>query len=184
MTGETHSVRISMLAKDRTFRLGDDSLTWQEQGEEGAVMLDRIDEVNLITYAGPDGTYGQCTVFAKPGKPLKLRSHHFRGFGSFEDRSDSYRAFVEALCAKLANRHPPLRFTSGNRAYVVLWVMVLILCALAAFTVLVAFGNGDLSALYAIGGLIPIGTAAIFAMVWIRANRKASFDPEKPPLPQ
>ena len=65
-----------------------------------------------------------------------------------------------------------------------LWVLVLFLCALAAFTIAVAFSYGDLTATYAIVGLIPTGAAAVFALFWIRANRKATFDPATPPLPR
>jgi hypothetical protein len=181
MTGLIHTVRASLLDRERNWRLGDEALEWEAGGLTGSVRFDDVGKLQLIDYAGPGGRHRQLKVTARDGTSLRLRSHHYRSLGSFENRSRSYAPFVRELIRRVGAANPKARFEAGSTGLWLAWSIVALLLAALVALVPIALLDGA----YSWGGLavallLIVGSGPfVWRSVW-RA-RTAEFDPAAPP---
>ncbi len=178
--GIVHMVRNSLLVNERTFVLAEGMISWSDNRANGALPLPDISSVELITYPGPDGRIGQCTLRDKAGRKLKFRSHSYRSLGNFEPRIESYSKFIRELCVALAGTNPDARFQAGHSAMWYAYIVILVLAVLTCIFFLVAgivmeklFGA--LPMLLGLAVLIP------FLLRQVRRNKKVAFDPANVP---
>jgi hypothetical protein len=181
MTSPTHSVRNSLIDNERSFTLGAEALCWRDKAGEGRMPYAEVGEMRLIGYASPIGETFQCTVRARDGETVKLRSAHYRSFSNFEDRTSTYTPFVSELARRIAATAPDARFVTGNNALWFTWLVIGVLCAIVvALVILSLFEDVPPAA----GGIaaIAICIAAVPLIIQrIRHDRARRFDPEAPP---
>lgn len=179
-----HSVRNSHRDTETAFTLGEDMLDWDNGGEQGSVPYREIKELNLITYAAdaadPDAIHGQLIIRTKGGKSFKMRSHHLKGLGSYENRAETYVPLVRDLVRLVAAANPDARFVSGSSALRTVWLVIAVLVGLVALALgLAVIGEG-----FRVDILSGCLVAAFLAWTSFRRFRDygaATFDPADPP---
>lgn len=176
----SHIGRPSLLTKEATHRLEPDRLVWSAQGRENSLPYTDIESLQLITYSSFGSMAGQCTIKGG-GKTLTIRSHHFAGPGSFEDRTASYSPFVRALATRVAEANPAARFIAGSLGLWIAWMVV----GIAALAVLGLLGmallsGGDIRA-SALSALVIIVGGAALGLREVRKGPAKTFDLADPP---
>ena len=181
MTELTYVFRASLLAKDQTFRFGADALHWQDEKVEGQMALAEIVLVRLIKFPSFGGDQHYCDVRDQSGAKVRIRSHHYKSMGAFEDRSETYVPFVRELILRVASASPQAKFIAGSSRMWYLWLGLLVLSVVVAVLLVMALlGGASLS-----GGII--GPIVVFAILgpgmWrlVRRGREREFDPDNPP---
>ncbi|MAY61194.1 MAG: hypothetical protein CML29_03200 [Rhizobiales bacterium] len=178
LAGPGHSVRNSMIDSERAYRLGPDAVEWMEKGKKDSLRYADISAVNLITYAGTGATIGQAKITSRQGGSFKIRSHHYKGLAQFENRRQTYAPFIRELLGRVARASPDAKFTSGNSAFMIMWLVVAAMMAvLAVVVVMISYQTGDLP-LMAIFILLVGGPLAIREVM--KGGTK-TFDPLDPP---
>ena len=174
-----HKVRNSLLDTERHFRLEPDALTWEEGEKSTTVRYDEIRSVQLIGYAGAGGRHLQARLGLANGDVVKIRSHHYRGIGNFEDRSASYAAFMSELCRRLAGASGNTRFIAGSTTLWILWLVVALLAVTLAVLAIAVIYLPSAPVLPAILVLVIAGP-----LIWREARKgpAETFDPLDPPL--
>ncbi len=179
-----HSVRNSLRDKETAFTLGDDALDWDTGSEQGSISYREIDQLNLITYgtdaADPEVVHGQLTLRTGSGASLKLRSHHLKGLGSYENRAATYVPFVRDLIRRVQGANPEARFVSGSSGLKIVWLVIAVLVGLVALALGLAVIAEGFRVDIASGGLL----AAFLAWTSFRRFQNysaATFDPADPP---
>jgi KDO2-lipid IV(A) lauroyltransferase len=110
-----YSFRPSAFAPERSYRIAPDALHWTQGGKDGRVLFRDVREVRLYRQLMGRGEAAvnkkimwclhlQC----RSGRPIILSPLHCAGFRSWEDRSASYVAFVQALLTQLRSSNPDL----------------------------------------------------------------------------
>lgn len=132
-----YSFRLSLLKKERTYRLEPDALVWIEGRKSGRVPYSDIRRVHIFSMPPAMGQTIRRVILtgAFRGK-LKIAATHFKGLGRFEDRSGSYFPFAEALLARITTASPNVAIRAGQG-----WISYLFWTAMLVFIVIIlAFG--------------------------------------------
>jgi len=108
-----------------------------------------------------------CTVFARDGRTFSTDNMHFRGLADFEDRSDSYRAMVEALLDGISADRPEFKVDIGASGWWI--VLVLLVAAYVAVAVLLMLAGGWLMA--AVIGLPGLAISLPLLLRWLKHTR-------------
>jgi len=175
-----HAVRANAFEKERTFRLGEEVLYWEEPGAGGRMAYADVREVQL----NPDLKFAtdraRCALRDRAGIVVTLTSHHFEGLGVYRDRTDTYTPLVRMLLRRVANAAPDARFVSGSTTKLAM-VLALgsIFVILAALMVMALAGAASLQ----LGALIVVGALVVLAPVsWYVLSRCGTkpFDPTDP----
>ena len=183
MAGPSYSVRPNMLAGVETYTLEADALTVQTGATLKRVPYRDMEAVRLIVYPGMEGQQGQSTVTTRAHGKLKIRSHHYVALGDFEDRSAAYAAFLRELFPRVHAANPAARFLWGSGGIRIGWLLVL-LCAIAGWVIWIAvLFEGTANLLQAALVFLVLALATRLGLYGFAANKVASFDPAKPPLP-
>lgn len=183
MAGPSYSVRPNMLAGVETYSLDDDALTVQTGSTLKRVPYRDVEAVRLIVYPGMETQQGQCTVTTRAHGKLKIRSHHYVALGDFEDRSGAYAAFLRELFRRVHAANPGTRFLWGSGRIRIGWLIVL-LCAAVGWMIWIAVVfQGTESLWRAALVFLVLALATRLGLYGFAANKVASFDPAKPPLP-
>lgn len=181
MPDQTHSVRLSLASPEQTFSLGPTSLDVSAAGASSNIPYADIQEIGLITYGGYGGLQGQATLRTRAGKKIKIRSHHYRGLGDFENRSTTYRPFMQGLLQHVHAANPNARFVSGSTIMTVVW-WVLLVCFVLMFILLgLALLSGKNWNWSVLGSFVAALVLIPFAWRSARRSRQAEFDPGMPP---
>jgi hypothetical protein len=190
MSFTAHSVRNSMPSNELTFRLTDDALETEETGKITKTPYGEIEQLNLISYSTSVGKssnleesghiHGQLSIKSKTGKPIKVRSHHFKSIGSYEDRSASYAPFVRELCQRVASANPAAGFFSGSVGLRYMWLGLLIFLVLvgAMLGLVLIAGNWKMDVIV---GCIIAAFGASVAWRNFQSNQRQTFDAANPP---
>jgi len=174
-------VRNDLLSDQQSCTLRDGAFVCETDKREIQIPFAEIAKINLITYAGLRTPHGQCTVHGSNGTRVKFRSHHFSGLANFENRSETYAAFVKALCVGTHAASPLAKFSSGSTAYLALWLFVFASTKVVALFVVAAMLTIPLSFGTAFGCLLVVGGCTWLSLRWIRRNRTRTFDPQNVP---
>jgi len=119
----SHSVRNSLLGRERTYTLAGSGVEWRDNKSRGQVPYTSVSSIGLLSYMSLDGQIGQCTIRSRKHGQLKLRSHSYEKLGVFDNRSATYGPFVRALCKRVAQANPEARFQAGNDTLWLLWLI-------------------------------------------------------------
>jgi len=181
MTEPTHTVRNSLIDKERTFALRSDAVHWSDAGGQGQMAYADVQDMRMISYPSTGGECCQCTLRDRSGNKVKLRSQHYRSLNNFENRSDTYAPFVRALAQRIAQRAPKAEFIAGSTVMWIVWLILGVLCALVGVLVVTSL----------IDGMPPLGAGimavaiclAAMPVAWrkIKEGRANTFDPASPP---
>jgi hypothetical protein len=156
----SYQCRSSILNSERIWYLTSDALVRKGVPDRRLHFTDmrRISLFGVpgMRYRGSQFTPagGACRVKPKHGPAMSLSSTHFLGFGRFEDRSQAYRPFVDALVQRAAAANPDIAIRLGWPAW--LWTVWLVI--LVGTAALVAGASaGFLYAAITIGGALWSG---------------------------
>jgi hypothetical protein len=192
VTEPTYTLRLSLAGEEATYRLGETALQSTTASGTRTLPFAEIGFVRVYESPGLASLYGQvapafarCVIRPRHGRAVVLSSNHFLGLGRFEDRSATFRPFVDALIARVAAANPGAEFMSGMPpALWWTWVALLVMVALVTPVFMVVMVRelvaGHALQLPAIlSSLIVLGTALAivsYARV-LRRNRPRRFTP-------
>jgi len=180
-TAPTHTVRNSLIDRQRAWTIGPDALHWREARRQGSIPYGDIRQVRLISYANTGGEQYQCVVTAAGRGRVKIRSHHYVSLGNFEDRTATYAPLIRDLLKRVAAASPGATFVAGSIGLLIVWMVVLLLFILGVATAVLAYFDGLAGTwkfAITVGVLILSGP-----LIWRRlaAGAVRPFDPADPP---
>ena len=191
MDEPVYRCRLSLYRKgEDTFRVSDVALAMSGGGRERTIALTDIRAVRVYESPGL-GTFpgfARCVVWPRRGRAVVLSSNHFVGLGRFEDRSASFRPFVEALVTRIAAANRSTRFVFGMPPalwwfWVALLFAVALLAPLSLIMIVAALVQGrDIAA----QAFVPLGIVfvvflGLFGYIrQLRRNRPRRFEPRAP----
>ena len=181
MTEPAHTVRNSLIDKERTFSLGADALNWRDEAGEGHMAYADVRDMCLIGYTSLIGEARQCSLRGRGGGKVKIRSAHYRGLGNFEDRTETYAPFVAGLAKRVAARAPDAAFIAGSTGLRIVWLVLGVLCAIVVGLLVLSLFEGVPPAAPAIVAVAICIAAVPIAIRRVRSDRALRFDPEAPP---
>lgn len=173
--------RHDVLEKARTLRLTAAGLAVEPEGGRPWVMrYADIQRIRLRFFpTRVQSNRFECLVLGR-GQELKFSNEFYRGIAQFEDRSADYRAFVTALCARVAAEKPAVEFVTGRERWMLaleygfLFLMALFLAWILWLT------GGPLRWLV----WVKLGIVAFFLPTLVRYFRRSGpvrFDPRAIP---
>lgn len=181
MTELSYTVRPNLLVKERTYRLSDDALTWQDADGSGRLAFAGVRQVRLSTDPSFGKDRSRCILLDREGHKLKLDSKHFKGLGTLEDRSSTYTPFVRALLQRVAAAAPHASFVAGSTAVWAVWVGLTVVYAIAILALMMAVLGGASLGGEVIVVLIPLIVLGPGMWRAMRRGRATTFDPAHPP---
>ena len=178
MNDIVHKARANYFEREAAWSLAPDALVSELAGQVTRCPYGEIAEVRL-SYDPTrfDRKRYRCDVTRRGGDRLTIRSSHFAGIASFEDRAATYTPLVRALIARVAAANPHCSFRAGKRP-LVFWAEQLFLLAMAALLVFVlaALGGSGLSDLVLLK-LALVAALVPLALAYARRNRPRRFSP-------
>jgi len=192
MDEPVYRCRLSLYRKgEDTFRVNDVALTMTGGGSDRSVALGDIRAVRIYEAPGL-GTgfpgFARCVIWPRRGRAVVMTSNHFLGLGRFEDRSATFRPFVEALVRRIAAATPATRFIFGMPPalwwfWVALLAAVAMLAPLSLVIIVAALAQGRS---LPVQSFIPLGIVfvvflGLFGYIrQLRRNRPRRFEPRAP----
>jgi hypothetical protein len=98
-----HTVRVSALEPEKTWRLSGDTLWICAEGKEDMpIPLTGIRKLRL-SYDPSRFQRGlfRCHLYNADGTFVTIQNGHYKGFADFEERTETYLPFVHALISRL-----------------------------------------------------------------------------------
>lgn len=175
-----HAVRNSITGAERTWSLGADALEWREGAKTGRIPYGDVTEMRLISFKS-SGTQYQCTLRARGSGKFKIRSHHYRSLGSFEDRSTTYGPFMRALARRIAEHAPDAKFMAGSTAMWFVWLIIGIMWFGISLLLIAMLASGETLGGDSLWILVLAGIVAPIVIHQLRQGRGKTFDPQDPP---
>jgi hypothetical protein len=136
----TYTLRLSLASEEATYRLSEDALHCTTAKGTRTLPFAEIGMVRVYESPGQTSLFGQiapafarCVIRPRRGRAIVLSSKHFIGFGRFDDRSATFRPFVDTLLARLGSAHPGARLLAGMPP-ALWWTWVALLAAVALVT--------------------------------------------------
>lgn len=188
MTEPEYRGRLSLWRRgEDCYRLDPDGVRVAGPGRARTLAFAEVAGVRVYESPGLGGIPGfaRCVVWPRRGRAVVLSSNHVVGIGRFEDRSATFRPFVDALVRRIAAANAAARFAFGMpRALWWSWIGLLAAVALVAPLSLVLVAS-DLARGRGVsaGAVMPL---AIVAVVFLglsgyirhlRHNKPRRFDP-------
>jgi len=140
VTDPTYTLRLSLAREATTFRLSEDALHCTTATGTRTLPFAEIGMVRVYESPGQTSLFGQiapsfarCVIRPRRGRAIVLSSKHFIGLGRFEDRSATFRPFVDTLLARLGSANPRAQLLAGMPP-VLWWTWVALLAAVALVT--------------------------------------------------
>lgn len=132
-----HTVRVSALEPEKTWRLDGDTLWMCVEGQQDIPFpLAAIRRLRLSFDPSrfQRGLF-RCHLYNTGGKCAAIQNGHFKGFASFEERTETYLPFVRALISRLVSVNPRCEFIGGT-SHLSWWAHFLFLAVVFAFLIL------------------------------------------------
>lgn len=173
-----HTVRVSALEPEKTWALVGDTLLIRTQGQaDVSIPLSAICKVRLA-YEPSRFQLGRfrCHLYNSGGRCASIQNGHFKGFASFEERTESYLPFVRTLIPRIASLNPRCEFMSGT-SHLSWWLHALFLGVVFSLLIVVlltlysAIGPLAILKLFIIAFFIPA------TIRWFVKNRPRKFLP-------
>ena len=114
-----YRLRSNAFVGERTHRLTDDALTWEEEGKPpGRIAYDDIAEVRMTFAPTRAATNRYRTrIVPRSGQRLELFNTHYVGIADFPERNAAYVAFLTELHRRLAERGTQTTFRKGSSPF-------------------------------------------------------------------
>jgi hypothetical protein len=122
-----------------------------------------------------------ASIQSRSAFPIEVHSSSYIGFGDFTDTPKEYRAFVEALHARLAAIGSRAEFVAGSSlgGYIGNVLIVLLSLMLLLWVIWLV---GEFSVTWLIGAkALAIAGMAPLAWLWFQRNRPRRYDPHAVP---
>jgi hypothetical protein len=189
MDEPVYRCRLSLARKaEETYRLSDIALTVAGAGHDRTLAYADVRAVRVYEAPGFGTgipTLARCVVWPRRGRAVIVPSNHFVGVGRFEDRSASFRPFVEVLVRRIAAANRETRFMFGMPpALWWFWVLLLVAVALLAPLAVVmiatelAHGHGVPPQALVPLGIVFVVFLGLFGYIrQLRRNRPRRFEP-------
>jgi hypothetical protein len=183
MTGPLPTVRNSLIDKERAFSLGADALRWRDAAGEGQMAYADVRDMRLIGYTALIGEAFQCTLRARGGGKVNIRSAHYRSLAiSRTERTPGYYTpLIRELAKRVAAQAQGARFIAGSTALWIVWLVLGVLSAIVVGLLILSLFEGVPPAAPAIMAIAICLAAVPIAVRRIRADPGWTFDPAKPP---
>jgi hypothetical protein len=127
------------------------------------------------------GEQFQCTVRGRKGGKVKIRSHHYRSLGNFEDRSGTYAPFIRELVHRISARSSQARFLAGSSVTWAVWLTLAVLWVGVVVLLIAALLDGATLPRAGIAAIVICLIAGPFIWRRIRQGSGREFDPAHPP---
>ena len=175
-----HSVRNSLLDRERRFSLGAAEIRWADQDATGTMALSQFASVELLTYPGNAARIGQCTIRNRDGGKIKFRSHSYVSLGNFEPRTETYSEFIRTICARVSALNQGAKFYAGHNGLKYAYVSILVLAIAIVPIILV---GSVMKSDYVSGLPMLLGLSVLIPFLWrqVRRNKRVEFDPDNIP---
>ena len=192
MTDPTYTLRLSRFSEEATYRLGENALHSTTAQGTRTLPFAEIGMVRIYESPGLTSLSGQiapafarCVIRPTHGRAIVLSSNHFVGLGRFEDRSATFRPFVDTFIARLGSANPGAQFLAGMPpalwwAWVALLVVVALVTPLFIVVIVQELVAGRALQLPAIGSSLIVLAAALSIVSYarvLRRNRPRRFTP-------
>ena len=181
----TYTHRHHAFAKERTYRLTADALTWSEEGDWVVQRMPYADIASVRLAYRPSRAQTDrymATIVSRKGGAVVLTNTSFQSFGSFVSDDATYSGFMRALHQHLADSGSTAHFRKGS--------------SVLGYAVNMAISLGVLAALVIVGGYMLVhgvyGLVAVKLLViafflptlyrFMLRSRPGSYDPRD--LPQ
>ena len=178
-----HAFRMSLIGRERRFRLGDDALEIDDGVGTQAIPFAGIAGIRLYKQSGASfgPTIRRTVLTLSDGGTVVLQSSHYVSLGTFEDRVESYRALAGALVARVTAANPQARVTVGHSWFAwSVWFALLVgaLAVLALGAVLLVRRDFPVAALLYLGVVV-----AFVPLMWrvVSRSRPRLRDPRALP---
>ena len=143
----TYQFRPSLLQREQTYHLTERALVQSGSGAAREIPFADIAMIRIYgspgarTIGGPVSSgFARCVVCPTHGRAVVVASRHFVGLGNFEDRSDSFTEFTDALVARVAAANPATVFRAGMPVALWLtWVFIALASVVVTPLLLVVF---------------------------------------------
>ncbi len=175
----TYRLRANAFVKPRIYRLTEDALTWEEDGQKpDGVFYDGISEIRLAFAPTRVATNRyRAQIIFRQGGMAELFNMDYLGFANFAEHDAEYVAFLTELHRRLAARGKNVVFRQGNSvgAYignVALTVFIFAAIALA-FLLLLQWGGPWV----AVAKLAIVLFFVPLLVRYIRRAKPAIYDP-------
>ncbi len=192
MNEPTYQFRLSLARSETTYRIEGDALVWSEGGENGRLPFSEIRQIRI--YGSPGIGFGgstvapsfqRCVVKPRQGRAHVFSSNHYVSLGKFEDRSATFRPFIEALIRRVAAVNPATQFISGMPGVLwAIWALILlsvvILAPLALLVIIIdLLSGGGFSATHLAVTIFLLGILFTLGSRWrmLVRNRPQQLDP-------
>jgi len=116
----TYTLRLSLPSEEATYRLSEHALHCTTAAGTRTLPFAEVDLVRIYESPGLASLSGQiataftrCVIRPRSGRAIVLSTNHFVGLGRFEDRSATFRPFVDALIARLGSANPGAQLLGG-----------------------------------------------------------------------
>jgi len=140
VTDPTYTLRLSLAGEAATYRLSEGALHCTTSKGTRTLPFADIGMVRVYESPGQTSLFGQiapafarCVIRPRRGRAIVLSSNHCIGLGRFEDRSASFRPFVDTLIARLRSASPQAQLLAGMPP-ALWWTWVALLAAVALVT--------------------------------------------------
>lgn len=175
----SYTQRLHAFVPSRTYTVTDDALLWRDgKGGSGRLAYADLAEVRL-SYAPTRVQKNRYFMTLSTGhdKPLQISNEDYRGLADFQDRSLSYRVFVDELYRAIAAANSSVCYRSGSSKarHMLHWAITLFLILVLATAAMVLLATG----LY---WLIVVKLAVIAYFLpllrrYLRLNTPNAYDP-------
>jgi hypothetical protein len=110
----SYTFRLSLVRRERTYRLTGRSLLWREGGDENELAFTDICRLRVYESRGARGlpAFRRCIITPRHGGALVLSSNHFTG-GLFVSQMEAYQPFVAELLRRMTAANPGVELVTG-----------------------------------------------------------------------
>jgi hypothetical protein len=170
---------MSLVTKVRHYQIGDEALIWQDD-DKAPVHMPYGEITSVTCLFAPTRTQPNRFLLrlqTRSRRRIDITNSHYKSFGNFEEKNDSFVAFATELHKKITARNPGTLFHRGSSmaGYIFSIAMAVIL-----FVIVVGAGLFFLMA-----GVIWIVALKIGLLIfytprllrYIRRNKPSSYNP-------
>lgn len=177
-----YAFRKSAFEKEKTYALIKEGI--EVTDHEGSKTLWKyLDIVQVKTSYGAskNNSFYQCVLKMANGTSLLLKSQHYRGIADFEDRNETYSAFVQGLHKLLALANPHVEYKKGIGLIGYIASMIIFI---VAGLFLPIFSIGALiagSLFYGIVGILASLFLILKMVTYSKKNKPGKYAPDNIP---
>ena len=166
-----HRCRNSVLDPEYLWELRGDSLWCSSGPGELEIPLREISAVRLVfAPTRMQLKRYRCLIYSGRLCRATIQNEHYKGFASFEDRSESYRELVIALIHRLAGVNPDCKLWAGPSAASFSFQCAILFVSLGLLAFLLVWIGSSISGLVIVK-LVLVACLLPTTILWILRNR-------------